>query len=198
MPDAVRGQRAADVRAGEVVALVGGNHEQGVRRVDPVVREPLEERRERGVVGGEVRLVAGVARSLGRAAVRAARLTGLPLVRVRDVAVGDRHADLLHVGHVRERLRGADRAEPREARRVRRQERAVDLVAVQVDEVPGGVHDRVGVAVDDAVSAGVGRLRELRLQVLLAEHRVEVVSSHPARPAARRRRPSARVSSART
>ena len=85
-----------------MIALLDGEDEERVALVDPVVGEPLEERLERGVVALQVRLVARVARALGRAAVRAPRLrvsTGdLFLVGVGDVAVRDRDSDLLHVG----------------------------------------------------------------------------------------------------
>ncbi len=59
-----------------MVALVGGEHDSGVGRVDPVVGQALEERREGGVIGGKVLLVAGISRALGGAAVGAPGLAG--------------------------------------------------------------------------------------------------------------------------
>ena len=89
----------ADVRAGEVVALVGREDEQRVRGCDAVVGQSLEERRERRVVVRQ-----RSARSRGRPGparlrwpagfvqpVCAAR-PDLLLVHVRDVGVDDRDA----------------------------------------------------------------------------------------------------------
>ena len=81
--------------------------------------------------------------------------------------------DLLHVGDVGERLRGADRPEAGEARRARRQEGAVDLVAVQVDQVARRVVHLIGVTVDDAVAARGRRPLQLRLQVPVPEEPLE-------------------------
>ena len=69
---------AADVGPGEVVALVGGEHELGVGGRDAVVGQPLEERRERRVVRPQVLLVAGVARARRGAACSSSRVCSLP------------------------------------------------------------------------------------------------------------------------
>src|SRR5262249_51995053 len=69
-------ERAADIGAGVVVLLLGGEDEQRVRAVDAVGRQALEEGGERGVVRSQVRLVARVAGSHGVARSRATRLAG--------------------------------------------------------------------------------------------------------------------------
>ena len=123
---------------------------------------------ERVVVVLRLGDVAGGAAAQGARGVGAGGKAGdeLVAVHVGDVAVGHRHARLLHVGHVAERLRGVDAAEAGESGVVG-QERAVDLVAVQVDEVARGVGDLV------AVPGQVGRARaELRGDVAVAEERL--------------------------
>src|SRR5262249_4715030 len=149
--DGARGARArrlkgaTDVGAGVVVLLLGREDEQGVRGVYAVGGEALEEGRERRVVGSEVCLVTRVAGAHGVHGCGADRLTGRAPVReflvvgVGDVHVRDGNAGLLHVGDVREGLRGG-RAETGEARielwcarlsRVQVLERADDRLAVQ-------------------------------------------------------------------
>ena len=137
----------AHVGPGLVVALVGADDEQRVLRRDPVGGEPLEERAERLVVVLRLGDVAGAAAAerVRRAGARGQARDVLVPVQVRDVAVDHRDAALQHVGHVGQRLRGVDAAEAGEARVVG-QERAVDLVAVQVDQVPGRVGHLVAVA----------------------------------------------------
>src|SRR5262249_39826733 len=111
----------ADVGAGVVILLLRREDEQGVRGGDAVCSKALEEGRERRVVGSEVGLVARVAWPQGVPGRGAPRLPGRAAVRellvvgVGDVRVRDRNAGLLHVGDVREGLRGG-RAEAGEAR----------------------------------------------------------------------------------
>ena len=52
--------------AGEVVVLVGGDHEQRVGLVDPIVLQPVEEGTEGVVVGLQRRDVVGLARADAR------------------------------------------------------------------------------------------------------------------------------------
>ena len=92
----------------------------------------------------------------------------LALVDVADVAVDHGHVRLEQVGHVRERLLRDDRAEPREAGRVRRQEGAVDLAAAQIDEVPGIVRHLEAV-VEQVVRVAFA---DLWRDVLVAEQRL--------------------------
>src|SRR5262249_59925976 len=77
----------------------------------------------------------------GRAVSGAHGGDGLVAVNVGDVAAGDGDAGFLHVGEVGERLGGVDAAEAGEARLVV-EERAVDLVAVEVHQVAVAVGDR--------------------------------------------------------
>ncbi len=159
----------AHVGAGLVVALVRAEHEHRVGRGDAVGGQPLEERAERGVVVLRLRDVArgAAAERGGRAGARGQARDVLVAVDVGDVAVHHGDAGLQHVGHVGQRLRGVDGAEPGEARVVG-EERAVDLVAVLVDQVPGRVGDL------EPVVGQVRRARaELRRDVPVPEQRLE-------------------------
>ena len=127
---------AADVGAGEVVVLLRADDEQRVLRRDAVLREPVEELRERLVVALGVLDVAGVAGAecvaeAGGAGGRAVEAPVLALVDVGDVAVRHRNAGLLHGRELREALRGG-RAEAREADVALE---VGDLTVVEVDEV---------------------------------------------------------------
>ena len=141
---------------GEVIALVDGDHEQRVRPVDPVRCEIREEVLERGVVGLQLLLVLELARPGGRRDERVgAGVRHVDVVRVRDVAVRDGDAVLLHLGDVTERV---GRQHPVEAG-----ESAVAL----------GIRDRRAVRVVHArVAAG-----DRRVDVLRAVERVEAGGS---------------------
>src|SRR5262249_46985412 len=90
-------------------------------------------------------------------------------VDVGDVTGSDRDAGFLHVGQVGERLRRVDVAETWEAWDVV-QEGAVDLAAVEVHQVAGGVGDL------EPVVRQVRRARaELRGDVPVPEQALEVV-----------------------
>src|SRR5262249_48626686 len=122
-------------------------NEQRVLRGDPVRGQALEERPERLVVVlrlGDVAGAAGAERG-GRAVTGGHAGDVLVAVNVGDVAAGDGDAGFLHVGEVGERLGGVDGAEAGEARLVVK-ERTVDLVAVEVHQVAGGVGDLEPVA----------------------------------------------------
>ena len=89
-----RGSRTAD----EVVALVSGDHEQGVRLGDAVRGQPGEEGAEGRVLGPQLSLIAGLA--------GAERAAGHPgLVHVAEVGKGDGDAVQLHAERVRQRVR---------------------------------------------------------------------------------------------
>src|SRR5262249_56563694 len=118
---------------------------------------------------GQVAAVAGPDRIAGPGGGRrrAAAGSGLALVQVGDVAVGDRYAALLHVGEVGEGLRGgrAEAGEPGPTA-----ERLDARFAVQVDEVAVRVGDPV------TVTEEVHRApAELRPDVPGAEQRLEPV-----------------------
>ncbi len=165
--------RPAHVRSRFVVALVGADDEERVRRRDAVGLETLEEGPEGLVVVLRLGDVAGRAAAERRRRADARRHTRdvLVPVNVRDIRVRHRNARLLHVGDIGQALGRVDRAEPGEARVVR-QERSVELVAVLVDEVARGVGDL------EAVVRHVGGSgSDLRRDVAVAEERVEAVVS---------------------
>ena len=109
--------RLRDARAaGEVIALVDGDHEQRVALVDAVRGEVLEERGEGVVVVLQLRLVRSLAGPGRRARVRVGGgVRDVGVVHVRDVAVGDGHAVLLHLLDVAERVACEHPVEAREA-----------------------------------------------------------------------------------
>jgi hypothetical protein len=85
----------------EMVALVDGDEEDRVALRDPVTLQAMEERRERGVVFAQLRLVAGLAGSEGIAVVDA---EVLGVVDVGQICVRDGNAGLLRGGRVPERV----------------------------------------------------------------------------------------------
>ena len=85
-----------------MVALVRGEDEHAVRAVDSVLGEPREERRECLVIRLQLLDVIGLARS-PRVGVGKRKMRG---VGVRDVAIRHRHAVLLHLRDVAERVVG--------------------------------------------------------------------------------------------
>ena len=145
---AVRVAPIAVVRdaAGEVVVLVGGDDEQRVLLVDPVLLQPVEEGRERVVVRlqrCDVIRFAGT-RGARKDSVRVGRSresVRVVVMRVRDVPERDRNAGLLHLRDVAERHLRRHPVEAGEAR------------------VAEGVRDRVaGSVLDDGTTAGDRRV----------------------------------------
>ena len=145
LADRVRAREARVVRAGRgdavtralvrrraarvVVALVDREHEQRVGLVDAVSGQAVEERLVGLVLLGELLDVAGAARTVGVAVVRAvARLVEV-VVRVADIGHRHRDAALLHGRDVAERLCGArvevvrEPVDPAAADRLRRRAR---------------------------------------------------------------------------
>ena len=82
-----------------MVALVDREQEEGVRLVDAVGGEPVEELLERLVVLAELRDIAGLTRRVCEVDVAGGPVL---VVRVRDVRVGDGDSCLLHLGDPRE------------------------------------------------------------------------------------------------
>ena len=134
----------ARVAAGEVVVLVGREHEQRVLLRDPVTLQAREEGRERLVVLVERLYVVVLARAgcPREDAVRVRRgreRVLVVVVRVRDVPERDRDAGLLHLRDVAERHLCGHAVEARESRLA---ERVRDRVAVRVVDRRAAVVDR--------------------------------------------------------
>ena len=150
-------------RAGEVVALVHGEQEQRVRLVDPVRREAIEELLEGDVVVVQLLDVARLSRGVREVDVPG---VAVPVVGIRDVAVGDRDPGLLHLRDPGQRDR---RLHPVEAGEADVVVLVLDHVVVEVRHRPARLDDRVDVLrAHERVEAGVAaRLvrKDVRMRV---------------------------------
>ena len=147
--------------ANKVIVLIGSNDEQGVAGIDAIAREAGKEGVECGVVRLEYIDVRGLPGPVGSGS----RRRFVRVVRVADIAPGDRHAVLLHRGDVRQ---GDPWREPVKARESDMTLGILDRLAVQVDQRTAGRDVRRHFLVAEEPFEPVVPARFLRQAVSLA------------------------------